>query len=62
MMLSCGIPELQSLEDVGYVRKTLAVEKTEEQAVEYFIQQFSAAYKDQWTTKFDWFFHNIRNK
>ncbi|WAR15387.1 PK3CA-like protein [Mya arenaria] len=51
MMLSCGIPELQSLDDISYVRKTLAVESTEEEAELYFRQQFEAAYKGQWTTK-----------
>ena len=61
MMLSCGIPELQSLDDIGYIRKTLAVEKTEEEAFEYFSEQFAAAYKGQWTTKFDWFWHTVKN-
>lgn len=62
MMLSCGIPELQSLDDIGYVRKTLAVEKTEEEAVLYFTQQLNLAYKDQKYTKIDWFFHALKNK
>jgi phosphatidylinositol-4,5-bisphosphate 3-kinase len=61
-MLSCGIPELQSLDDIGYVRKTLAVEKTEEEAVLYFTQQLNLAYKDQKYTKIDWFFHALKNK
>ncbi|XP_067658198.1 phosphatidylinositol 4,5-bisphosphate 3-kinase catalytic subunit alpha isoform-like [Haliotis asinina] len=60
LMLSCGIPELQSLDDIGYIRKTLAVEKTEKEAVKYFMEQFGNAYGDSWTTKFDWFFHNIK--
>ncbi|KAL4221541.1 Phosphatidylinositol 4 [Mactra antiquata] len=62
MMLSCGIPELQSLDDIGYIRKTLAVEKSEEDAVLYFTQQLNIAYKDQKYTKIDWFFHAIKNK
>ncbi|XP_052760292.1 phosphatidylinositol 4,5-bisphosphate 3-kinase catalytic subunit alpha isoform-like isoform X2 [Mya arenaria] len=61
MMLSCGIPELQSLDDISYVRKTLAVESTEEEAELYFRQQFEAAYKGQWTTKVDWIFHHLKN-
>ena len=36
MMLPTGITELQTINDVGYIRKTLAVEKTEEDALEYF--------------------------
>lgn len=62
MMLQCGIPELQSLDDIGYIRKTLAVEKDEEKALEYFQNQFHSAYGDSWTTKVDWFFHNIKHK
>ncbi|XP_045163414.2 phosphatidylinositol 4,5-bisphosphate 3-kinase catalytic subunit alpha isoform-like [Mercenaria mercenaria] len=62
MMLSCGIPELQSLDDIGYVRKTLAVDKTEEEAILYFTQQLNSAYKDQKYTKIDWFFHQLNSK
>jgi phosphatidylinositol-4,5-bisphosphate 3-kinase len=62
MMLSCGIPELQSLDDIGYVRKTLAVEKSEEEAIMYFTQQLNSAYKDQKYTKIDWFFHALNSK
>ena len=62
MMLQCGIPELQSLDDIGYIRKTLAVERSEEKAKEYFMNQFHSAYGDSWTTKVDWMFHNMRHK
>ncbi|XP_064642424.1 phosphatidylinositol 4,5-bisphosphate 3-kinase catalytic subunit alpha isoform-like isoform X2 [Lineus longissimus] len=62
MMLSCGIPELQSLDDIGYLRKTLAVEKTEEEALKYFHHQFHDAYGGAWTTKMDWFFHWVKNR
>ncbi|KAK3090339.1 hypothetical protein FSP39_011033 [Pinctada imbricata] len=62
MMLSCGIPELQTLDDISYLRKTLQVENTEEQALNYFIEQFRSAYGDQWTTKVDWMFHYFRHK
>lgn len=62
MMLSCGIPELQSLDDIGYLRKTLAVEKTEPQALEYFQQQLNEAYGGAWTTKLDWFFHWVKHR
>jgi len=62
MMLSCGIPELQSLDDISYVRKTLAVEQTNEQAEMYFRQQFQKAFSNQWTTKIDWMFHAVNKK
>ena len=110
MMLSCGIPELQSLDDIGYIRKfcdkmnffipilkwvkskyqcryidlipcdlskwksrnmfiyhvpvgkTLAVEKSEQEALEYFQQQLNEAYGGAWTTKLDWFFHWVKHR
>ncbi|XP_064459270.1 phosphatidylinositol 4,5-bisphosphate 3-kinase catalytic subunit alpha isoform-like [Ornithodoros turicata] len=61
MMLSTGIPELQSIDDISYLRKTLQVEKTEEQALEYFQNQFFEAYGGAWTTKVDWFFHSVKH-
>lgn len=60
-MLSCGIPELQSLDDISYVRKTLAVEETEEEAAKYFNTQFESAHGGQWSTKVDWVFHFVKN-
>lgn len=61
MMLSCGIPELQSLDDISYVRKTLAVEETEEEAAKYFNSQLQSAHDGQWSTKVDWVFHFVKN-
>jgi len=62
MMLPTGIPELQSPSDIEYLRKTLSVEKTEEEALQYFQQIFSAAYGGSWKTKFDWLFHDIHHR
>ena len=63
MMVSCGITELQSLDDISYLRKTLAVEqKDDEKALKYFIAQFQSTYSDARTVKTDWVFHYIRNK
>ncbi|XP_074594657.1 phosphatidylinositol 4,5-bisphosphate 3-kinase catalytic subunit alpha isoform-like [Brevipalpus obovatus] len=64
MMLSTGIPELESMDDIGYLRKTLQVGKpgeeiSEEEALKYFNNQFFEAHGGAWTTKIDWFFHNI---
>lgn len=52
---------LQSVDDIGYLRKTLAVEKTEEEALQYFQNQFFEAYGGAWTTKLDWFFHSVKH-
>ncbi|RWS15774.1 Phosphatidylinositol-4:5-bisphosphate 3-kinase catalytic subunit alpha-like isoform [Dinothrombium tinctorium] len=61
MMLSTGIPELQSIDDIGYLRKTLQVEKSEKEALQYFNSQFFEAYGGAWTTKIDWFFHSVKH-
>jgi hypothetical protein len=55
MMLPSGITELQSINDVSYLRQTLAVEKNDKEALEYFQNVFNDAYKGAWTTKLDWF-------
>lgn len=36
LMLPCGISELQTISDVDYLRKTLAVEMNEAEALNYF--------------------------
>lgn len=61
MMLPTGITELQSINDVEYLRQTLAVEKSEEEALKYFQDMFNDAYKGAWTTKVDWFFHRVKH-
>lgn len=57
MMIHCGIPELQSLSDLEYIRKTLAVEASEAEAQSYFLRQLEEAASSAWKTEFDWFFH-----
>ncbi|XP_007440306.1 phosphatidylinositol 4,5-bisphosphate 3-kinase catalytic subunit alpha isoform-like isoform X1 [Python bivittatus] len=61
MMLGSGLPELQSFDDVAYLRKTLALDKTEQEALEYFTKQMNEAHHGGWTTKMDWIFHTIRH-
>ncbi|XP_067828170.1 phosphatidylinositol 4,5-bisphosphate 3-kinase catalytic subunit alpha isoform isoform X3 [Heptranchias perlo] len=61
MMLGSGMPELQSFDDIAYIRKTLALDKTEQEALEYFTKQMNDAHHGGWTTKMDWIFHTIRH-
>lgn len=61
MMLSCGIPELETLDDIGYVRKTLQVDNSLEEAKEYFMKQMYDAYNGSRSTKIDWFAHYLRH-
>ncbi|VDN16674.1 unnamed protein product [Dibothriocephalus latus] len=61
MMLPSGLPELTCVTDLEYVRKTLAVEMTEQEALRYFNEKFDEAYNGAWTTKIDWFAHWMRS-
>ncbi|CAG2164937.1 unnamed protein product [Oppiella nova] len=61
MMLSTGIPELQSMEDISYLRQTLQVEKTSDEALKYFETQLDEAHGGAWSTKLDWFFHSVKH-
>uniref|UniRef100_H3AV31 Phosphatidylinositol 4,5-bisphosphate 3-kinase catalytic subunit alpha isoform n=1 Tax=Latimeria chalumnae TaxID=7897 RepID=H3AV31_LATCH len=61
MMLGSGMPELQSFDDIAYLRKTLALDKSEQEALEYFTKQMNDAHHGGWTTKMDWIFHTIRH-
>ena len=61
MMLPAGITELSSIDNISYLRQTLAVEKNEEEALKYFQSVFNEAYEGAWTTKVDWFFHSVRH-
>lgn len=61
MMLPSGLPELTCVNDLEYVRKTLAVESQDEvAALNYFNAKFNEAYNGAWTTKIDWFAHWVR--
>uniref|UniRef100_A0A3Q4GAG1 phosphatidylinositol-4,5-bisphosphate 3-kinase n=1 Tax=Neolamprologus brichardi TaxID=32507 RepID=A0A3Q4GAG1_NEOBR len=60
MMLGSGMPELQSFDDIAYIRKTLALDKSEQEALDYFMKQMNDAHHGGWTTKMDWIFHTIR--
>nr|XP_039250663.1 phosphatidylinositol 4,5-bisphosphate 3-kinase catalytic subunit beta isoform-like [Styela clava] len=59
LMLSSGLPELTSLEDLNYLRESLALHVSEEQARKQFRSKFNKALKDAWSTSLNWFFHNV---
>ena len=60
MMLSAGLPELRSLEDIGYLRKTLVLSLSEEEAVKDFQKKFDDALNNSWKTSMNWFAHNVK--
>jgi phosphatidylinositol-4,5-bisphosphate 3-kinase catalytic subunit alpha/beta/delta len=61
-MLSSNMPELQSIDDIMYVRRTLAIDDSEEDALMFFKAQFEESHSYSFTTKFDWTFHAIHSK
>lgn len=63
MMLSTGIPELQSTDDVDYIKTTLQVNAIDEEtAIQNFKSRLSDAKNLSIYTKFDWFCHNLKHK
>ncbi|KAM9317268.1 phosphatidylinositol 4,5-bisphosphate 3-kinase catalytic subunit beta isoform [Gastrophryne carolinensis] len=60
LMLTAGLPELTSVKDIQYVKDSLALGKTEEEALKQFRQKFDEALKESWTTKVNWMAHTVR--
>ncbi len=61
MMLCMGIPELQKLDDIVYLRRTLGTDLSEKDALLYFQERFKEAYQGAWTTKTDWLAHAVKH-
>ncbi|CAG2173033.1 unnamed protein product [Oppiella nova] len=55
------LEQLQSMEDISYLRQTLQVEKTSDEALKYFETQLDEAHGGAWSTKLDWFFHSVKH-
>lgn len=62
LMVTAGIAEMQSVDDLAYLRKTLAVDLSDAEAEEYFKKKFYEAYEGEWNTKLDWLFHWANSK
>lgn len=60
MMLSAGLPELRSLDDIGYLRKTLVLSLSEEDAIKDFRKKFDHAINNSFSTSMNWFAHNVK--
>ena len=54
MMLSAGLPELRSLEDIDYLRKTLALSLSEEDAIKDFNKKLECAIKNSFVSEIEW--------
>ena len=59
MMLSTGIPELRSLDDINYVRDALVLGSTDDEALLSFRKKFDDALKNSWSVSWNWYIHNV---
>ncbi|KAJ8947735.1 hypothetical protein NQ318_017997 [Aromia moschata] len=59
MMISTGLPELSSEKDLNYLRETLVLNKTDEEALLHFRAKFDEALSNSWKTSLNWASHNI---
>ena len=59
MMLSTGIPELKSTEDIYYLRDALCLDKTEQEAAQEFRNLIFESLRLGWSTQLNWWIHNL---
>jgi phosphatidylinositol-4,5-bisphosphate 3-kinase len=57
MMLSTGIPELKTHDDVAYLRNTLCLDMTEAEAAASFDSEIDKALKESWSVRVNWAAH-----
>ncbi|CAG2231093.1 PIK3CA_B_D [Mytilus edulis] len=57
MMLSSGIPQLNNVSDIDYIKEVLALNSTQEEALEKFRKKFKEAQESSWSTTVNWWFH-----
>ncbi|KAM8829444.1 phosphatidylinositol 4,5-bisphosphate 3-kinase catalytic subunit delta isoform 3-T3 [Synchiropus picturatus] len=59
MMKAAGLPELTSFKDIQYLKDSLALGKTEEEALKSFKVKFNEALRESWKTKVNWMMHSL---
>ncbi|XP_066508546.1 phosphatidylinositol 4,5-bisphosphate 3-kinase catalytic subunit beta isoform-like isoform X1 [Hoplias malabaricus] len=62
LMLTAGLPELTSVKDIQYLKDSLALGKTDDEALKQFRQKFDEALRESWTTKVNWMAHNVAHR
>ena len=60
MMLSSGIPEL-SASTIMYLRESLVLDKSDEEALKHFRKKFDEALKGSFKTSLNWMFHHMKH-
>uniref|UniRef100_A0A3B4FHW2 phosphatidylinositol-4,5-bisphosphate 3-kinase n=1 Tax=Pundamilia nyererei TaxID=303518 RepID=A0A3B4FHW2_9CICH len=59
MMKAAGLPELTSFKDIQYLKDSLALGKTEDEALKNFKVKFNEALRESWKTKVNWMMHSL---
>ncbi len=59
MMISTGLPELSSEQDLNIIRSTLHLDRSEDEALRHFRNDFNESLRNAWTISLDWFGHMI---
>ncbi|KAM8927972.1 phosphatidylinositol 4,5-bisphosphate 3-kinase catalytic subunit delta isoform [Pelodytes ibericus] len=59
LMKAAGLPELSCSKDIQYLKDSLALGKSEEEALKHFRVKFNEALRESWKTKVNWFAHNV---
>ncbi|XP_071445759.1 phosphatidylinositol 4,5-bisphosphate 3-kinase catalytic subunit delta isoform [Hetaerina americana] len=59
MMISTGLPELSSEKDLGYLRDTLVLDLSNDDALTHFRSKFDEALCNSWKTSLNWASHNL---
>ncbi|XP_021346814.1 phosphatidylinositol 4,5-bisphosphate 3-kinase catalytic subunit delta isoform-like [Mizuhopecten yessoensis] len=57
MMIMAGIPQLTSVNDVEYLKDTLVLHLSEDEAKEHFHTKFQEALNNSWKTSLNWWIH-----
>ncbi|XP_062822061.1 phosphatidylinositol 4,5-bisphosphate 3-kinase catalytic subunit delta isoform [Anolis carolinensis] len=59
LMKAAGLPELSCSKDIQYLKDSLALGKTDEEARRHFQLKFNEALRESWKTKVNWLAHNV---
>lgn len=59
LMKAAGLPELSCSKDIQYLKDSLALGKTDEEALKQFRLKFNEALRESWKTKVNWLAHNV---
>uniref|UniRef100_A0A7N6F9S7 phosphatidylinositol-4,5-bisphosphate 3-kinase n=1 Tax=Anabas testudineus TaxID=64144 RepID=A0A7N6F9S7_ANATE len=59
MMKAAGLPELTSFKDIQYLKDSLCLGKSDDEALKNFKVKFNEALRESWKTKVNWMMHSL---